>query len=348
MKNRIFVLWLSVVLCFNLISTASAAVRPGDDVGGGDQITTLKPSTDTSGDTDTPGTDTPGTNTPGTNTPPNTHPNTSSDYDYTPSSPSYSVGNSSGTADHGSWSANKSSAKKGDTVTITVTPDDGYQVDKVTVKDAQGRDVAVTANMNGKYTFTMPGSTVSVDVTFTPDWTNPFPDVAETDWFYSAVRFANANGFMNGMDNGTFAPNEHFSRAMFVQVLYNHENRPSITASNLFSDVPSGQWYTDAVNWGKRMGVVGGYGDGTFRPHKDITRQEFAVMLYNYAGKPTVPAITLSFPDAAQISTWAQEALCWAVQEGVVNGRTDGTLDPTGLATRAEAAQMIMNYFGKK
>lgn len=144
MKNRIFALWLSVVLCFSLISTAGAAVRPGDDVGGGDQITTLRPSTDTSGNTDTPGTDTPGTDTP---------PNTSSDYNYTPSRPSYGVGDSNGTVDHGSWSTDKSSAGKGDTVTITATPDDGYQVDKVTVRDTQGKDIAVTANADNKYTF---------------------------------------------------------------------------------------------------------------------------------------------------------------------------------------------------
>lgn len=150
---------------------------------------------------------------------------------------------------------------------------------------------------------------------------------------------------MAGYSNGKFGPNDDLTRAQFAQIIYNKEGRPK-AGSGRFTDVTTG-WYADAVNWAAAEGIVAGIGGGKFAPDRPITRQDLAVMLWRYAGSPEPRKNELDFSDAGKTSEYAWKALCWANENGIVNGKGSGILDPKGKATRAEAAQMLMNYLKK-
>lgn len=249
--------------------------------------------------------------------------------------------------DHGTVSVSPSRASSGQTVTITVTPDEGYKVGSVTVKRPNGSTVPVTGQGNGKYTFTMPSGGITVDVTFIPeDW--PFVDVTEDKWYYDAVAYVYQQGIMVGMSETTFEPNTTVNRAQVVQMLYNLEGQPQVSGDSGFSDIRDGQWYAKAVAWASANDVVAGYEDGTFRPTRAVTREEFAQILYNYAkfkGYDLSASADLSkFPDAGQVSSWAETALSWANGNGLINGHDDGRLDPKGSTIRAQAASILMNF----
>ena len=249
--------------------------------------------------------------------------------------------------DHGTVSVSPSRASSGQTVTITVTPDEGYKVGSVTVKRPNGSTVPVTGQGNGKYTFTMPSGGVTVDVTFIPeDW--PFVDVTEDKWYYDAVAYVYQQGIMVGMSETTFEPNTTVNRAQVVQMLYNLEGQPQVSGDSGFSDIWDGQWYAKAVAWVSANDVVAGYEDGTFRPTRAVTREEFAQILYNYAkckGYGLSASADLGkFPDSGQVSSWAETALGWANGNGLINGHDDGRLDPKGSTIRAQAASILMNF----
>lgn len=249
--------------------------------------------------------------------------------------------------DHGTVSVSPSRASSGQTVTITVTPDEGYKVGSVTVKRPNGSTVPVTGQGNGKYTFTMPSGGITVDVTFIPeDW--PFVDVTEDKWYYDAVAYVYQQGIMVGMSETTFEPNTTVNRAQVVQMLYNLEGQPQVSGDSGFSDIWDGQWYAKAVAWASANDVVAGYEDGTFRPTRAVTREEFAQILYNYAkfkGYGLSASADLGkFPDSGQVSSWAETALGWANGNGLINGHDDGRLDPKGSTIRAQAASILMNF----
>lgn len=249
--------------------------------------------------------------------------------------------------DHGTVSVSPSRASSGQTVTITVTPDEGYKVGSVTVKRPNGSTVPVTGQGNGKYTFTMPSGGVTVDVTFIPeDW--PFVDVTEDKWYYDAVAYVYQQGIMVGMSETTFEPNTTVNRAQVVQMLYNLEGQPQVSGDSGFSDIRDDQWYAKAVAWASANDVVAGYEDGTFRPTRAVTREEFAQILYNYAkfkGYDLSASADLGkFPDSGQVSSWAETALGWANGNGLINGHDDGRLDPKGSTIRAQAASILMNF----
>lgn len=259
--------------------------------------------------------------------------------------------------DHGKITVSPKNASKGNTVTITATPDEGYKLGTITVKDKDGKEIEVKDAGNGKYTFVMPASKVEISATFVEDDGKPtdptqpttpsavtYSDVAETAWYYDAVKYVTEKGLMNGVGNDRFAPNSNLTRAMFAQILYNKAGKPAAGAST-FTDVAAGQWYADAVSWAAAQGVVNGIGNGMFGPNNNITREQLAVMLYRYAGSPAVTGSVTGFNDAGQISSYAKDAMAWATTNGVMNGKGDGRLDPKGLATRAEVAQMMQNYF---
>lgn len=176
----------------------------------------------------------------------------------------------------------------------------------------------------------------------------PFIDVKSTDWFYPAVQYVYENSIMNGTSATTFAPNATVERSQVVQMLYNLEGQPTVTGSSGFSDIKSGDWYSKAVIWAERTGVVDGYEDNTFRPGKAVSREEFAQMLYNYAvykGYDLSAAANLSkFPDGKNVSTWAEKAMRWANGNELINGHDDGRLDPGGTAIRAQAASILMRF----
>ena len=249
--------------------------------------------------------------------------------------------------DHGTVSVSPSRASSGQTVTITVTPDEGYKVGSVTVKRPNGSTVPVTGQGNGKYTFTMPSGGIAVDVTFIPeDW--PFVDVTEDKWYYDAVAYVYQQGIMVGMSETTFEPNTTVNRAQVVQMLYNLEGQPQVSGDSGFSDIRDDQWYAKAVAWASANDVVAGYEDGTFRPTRAVTREEFAQILYNYAkckGYGLSASADLGkFPDSGQVSSWAETALGWANGNGLINGHDDGRLDPKGSTIRAQAASILMNF----
>ena len=252
----------------------------------------------------------------------------------------------------GKISVNPTSAPSGKTVTVMVIPDAGYELAVLTVSDANGKILELTAKGNGQYLFKMPNGRVSINVEFRlvgtgATWDNPFVDVSTEDWFYDAVKFVSENGLMNGVGNNSFAPNMKLSRSMFAQILYNKEGQPSVMNSSAFNDVSSDAWYANAAMWATANGIVDGYGNGTFGPNDSITREQLAVMLWRYAGKPVPQNSILTFTDANQASDYALDALRWVVEQGIVKGKGNNILDPKGFASRAEAAQMLMNYLSK-
>ncbi len=181
-----------------------------------------------------------------------------------------------------------------------------------------------------------------------PVWTNPFTDVKPDDWFYDSVAFAVQSGLFSGASATTFSPSEPMTRAMLVTVLYRLEGQPSVTGANSFSDVESGQWYTDAVLWANANGIVTGYGSGQFGTNDSITREQMAAILYNYAKHKgydvTATADLSAYTDAAEISGWAQSAMQWANAGGLIAGTTPATLEPAGTATRAQVASILMRF----
>lgn len=188
---------------------------------------------------------------------------------------------------------------------------------------------------------------VTVDVTFIPeDW--PFVDVTEDKWYYDAVAYVYQQGIMVGMSETTFEPNTTVNRAQVVQMLYNLEGQPQVSGDSGFSDIRDDQWYAKAVAWASANDVVAGYEDGTFRPTRAVTREEFAQILYNYAkfkGYDLSASADLGkFPDSGQVSSWAEAALGWANGNGLINGHDDGRLDPKGSTIRAQAASILMNF----
>lgn len=179
----------------------------------------------------------------------------------------------------------------------------------------------------------------------------PFTDVSETDWFYDKVKYVYENSLMSGMTADTFAPDEPLTRAQFATILYRMNGAPEVSYSDTFSDVPEGQWYTNGILWASSVGVVSGYSDGSYGTDDKITREQMAVMMYRYAkaqSYDTGDSASLdAYTDASSVSSYATEAIRWAVGSGIISGKTSGTLDPQGNATRAECATIIMRFAEK-
>ena len=266
---------------------------------------------------------------------------------------SYEISTSVG--DNGTISVDRY-ATEGERVTITVSPDDAYKLDDLSVT-AHGKDVELTANGDGTFSFTMPSADVKIFSTFAadPDWTEPeepatdvsdiFIDVAPNAWYKDAVQYAYDNGLMTGTSDTEFAPEATTTRAMIVSILARLENVTSAEAAG-FADVSADDWYATAVNWAASAGVVSGTGDGNFSPNAAITREQLAAMLMNYSawkGEDVSARANLStYSD--QPSTWAEETMSWAVAEGLINGVTADQLQPQGNATRAQVAAILQRF----
>lgn len=288
--------------------------------------------------------------------------NESYTFKYTHSSGGSSGGSSSGkttykvttsAVNNGGVNASPSSAEKGATITITLSPDKGYKLDKLTVTDGSGKTVSTVKKSDTVYTFTMPASAVKVGVSYvkateTPSETK-FNDVSANDWFASAVDYVTGKGMMNGTADNTFSPKANTTRGMVVTVLYRLENQPSTSAAS-FTDVASGAYYANAVAWANANGIVSGYGSGKFGPNDKVTREQLAAILYRYAQYKKYDVSVgedtniLSYDDAQSISTYAIPAIQWACGAGVVTGKSGSKLDPKGNATRAEVAAMLMRF----
>ena len=177
----------------------------------------------------------------------------------------------------------------------------------------------------------------------------PFTDVDSDDWFLAAVQYVYENDRMAGTSSTTFQPEVNLTRAMAAQVLYNLEGQPAVTGDTTFTDAAAaGDWAVKAITWAEQTGVVAGIGDGLFAPTANVTREEFAQMMYNYASYKeydlTLEGDLSQFEDASAISGWAETAMSWANGSGLINGHDDGTIDPQGTTTRAQAASILMNF----
>ena len=236
----------------------------------------------------------------------------------------------------GKLTSSVSRATKGTTVTITVKPDAGYQLEELEVLDKNGEALPLKELANGKFSFQMPDSKVTVQATFAQESTYAgYPDVLPQDWFYSSVRYVTERGLMNGTPNG-FEPNMDSSRATIWTILARF--------SGVDTTVVSGEWYAVARQWAMENGVS----DGT-NPNGVITREQLATMLYRFAKnkglvQEPVTADLSVFVDAGQISDYALDAMRWAVSVGLLNGMDGSRLAPQGSAARAQVAAMLMRF----
>ena len=256
-----------------------------------------------------------------------------------------------------------SEAQDGDTVTIL---EDGLTATmsgserSITLKDGtnDGDSNSISLIINGQkieikdgetetFTYTPPTGGGTPSEPEEPTW--PFTDVTEgDDWFYDAVAYVYENGIMAGTGETTFAPYMELDRAMAAQLFYNLEGKPAVTGDSTFTDVTSGHWAVDAITWAAQNDIVVGIGGNLCDPDSNVTREQFAQMLYNYAKYKgydlTATGDLTQFPDAGSISSWAETALSWANGKGLINGHENGTIDPKGSTIRAQAASIMANF----
>ena len=257
-------------------------------------------------------------------------------------------------SENGSVTLSTERAKKGDVVTVTVKPDTGYELDKLTVRDNKGNVLELTKKSENVYTFVMPSGTVDVKATFKavepeiiPAQGQPFLDVAEGAWYVDAVKYAYENGLMAGVSATQFAPEVTTSRGMVVTILYSLEGKPQVSGCS-FTDVASDAYYADATCWAAQNGIVSGYGDGIYGPNDPVTREQLAIIMMNYAKQKGLDVSKRgdlsAFTDVSIASAGAQDALSWANAMGLLAGKGDGILDPVGQATRAEASAILGQF----
>lgn len=251
--------------------------------------------------------------------------------------------------DHGDAKVSSRYAEKGDWVYITAYPDEGYEVDSVTVTDSLGRSVKVTELSYDYFLFTMPGTSVDVKVTFRAKDYDVFYDVSRGDWYYKAVRFVHEKGIMEGTGTHYFSPEADLSRGMLATILYRLEGSPAVSGYSGFADVADTAYYAKAVAWAKANGIVNGVTATAYEPDTAVTREELAAILCRYAafkGKDTAISYDYlaGFSDANTSHVYARPALNWAVAYDIINGQGNGVLAPRATATRAEVAQVLMNY----
>ena len=245
------------------------------------------------------------------------------------------------------------------TITFRGTAADGVSLvrdaDGVRFTGADSGSIVVEEDGATTQTTTItPGQDISVsldgEIAEEPD-ALPFTDVRAGDWFYDPVRYVYLEGLMTGTSATTFAPNTTTTRAMIVSILHRLEGEPNVGGRYSFEDVPWGSWYSQAVLWAERRGIVSGYSDERFGPNDPITREQMAAILCNYteyAGGDTSARADLSvYSDASEVSGWASDALSWANAEGLINGMTADTLAPKASATRAQVAAILERYLSE-
>lgn len=241
----------------------------------------------------------------------------------------------------GEVSIQKRYAEKGETVTITVTPDDGYELDELIVTDSKGNELDLTDKGNGKFTFKMPAGRVEIEVSFQEvviEPVNPFVDVSSNDYYYDAVLWAVENGVTAGTGADTFSPNAAVSRAQMVTFLWRAHGSPKATGTNPFTDVSTSDYYYDAVLWAVANGVTNGTSDTTFSPDTAVTRSQAVTFQWRAAGSPVVSGS--SFGDVATDAYYVN-AVTWAVANGITNGTGGNTFSPDVVVSRAQAVTFL-------
>lgn len=247
---------------------------------------------------------------------------------------------------NGTVTANRRYAERGDTVTITVKPDDGFKLDDLTVTDKNGKELKLTDKGNGKYTFTMPAGKVEINAAFVKEVeTSPFSDVSTSAYYYEAVKWAQEKGITGGIGNGLFGPNRPCTRAQIVTFLWRAAGSPEPKAMSSFADVSTDAYYAKAVAWAVENGITTGTGDGKFSPDTTCTRAQSVTFLFRTIGK--LVDSKAEFSDVLTDSYYAN-AVAWAVENGVTNGIGDGLFGPDNSCTRAQIVTFLFRaYQGK-
>ncbi|OOO00708.1 MAG: hypothetical protein ATN35_05940 [Epulopiscium sp. Nele67-Bin004] len=276
--------------------------------------------------------------------PPPPKPSEDDEDDYVPPTyPSYSGSTSSGNssasggvvATPGGTSSNTDSS---DTTTDDTTTDD-------TSTDSTTENTTTDSTTSGG---TTSGGTSSGTAGST--WENPFTDVQPTDWYYDVIRQANALNLFGGVSDTEFAPQDQMTRAMLISVIHRLDGSPAVGGAAIeFDDVLSDAWYTTPITWAVQNNIVSGYDATTFGTSDSVTREQMVSILWRYADRPyTGDVASLNeFSDAGEISSYAEDAMAWAYQNGIIGGKGDGILDPKGEATRAEVAAIVLRYVDK-
>ena len=270
-------------------------------------------------------------------------------------------------AEHGTVKANRSYASSGSTVTITVTPEDGYVLAELTVTDSQGNSIEVTDKGNGTYTVKMPSRKVMVKASFVMDssfsvcpgdntcpmWS--YSDAETTAWYYDGVHYCIENGLMSGYGNGILNPNADTTRAMVAVMLWKLNDSPVVNDLLDFEDVEEGQWYTEAIRWAKSEGIATGYGNGCFGTNDAVTREQMVTILWHYAQYKGIDVSVgentniLSYHDVFDVAEYAIPAMQWACGSGMIQGKDapvgEGLiLHPKNNGTRAEIAAVLQQF----
>ena len=249
--------------------------------------------------------------------------------------------------ENGTVTANRRYAERGDTVTITVKPDDGFKLDDLTVTDKNGKELKLTDKGNGKYIFTMPASKVTVSATFAPEKSaaDYFADVPANSYYADAVLWAAKNGITGGIGNGLFGPNQPCTRAQIVTFLWRAAGSPEPKAMSSFADVSTDAYYAKAVAWAVENGITTGTGDGKFSPDATCTRAQSVTFLFRAIGK--LVDSKAEFSDVLTDSYYAN-AVAWAVENGITTGTGDGKFSPDATCTREQAVAFLYRaYQGK-
>ena len=258
-----------------------------------------------------------------------------------------SYGVTASSTKNGNVTVSPKNASKGTAVTITVDPDKGYELDAIAVKDANGKTVKLTAKGNGKYTFTMPASKVTVSAEFTEIQTaSTFADVPANAYYAKAVEWAVKNGITNGKGNGLFGSNDPCTRGQTVTFLWRAAGFPAPKGTAAVpADVVPGSYCYDAVAWALENGITNGLADGTFGVNNTCTRGQSVTFLYRAVGK--APSTISGFTDVAADSFCA-DAVAWAVEIGVTNGTSATTFSPNNGCTRAQIVTFLYRTYQSK
>ena len=250
---------------------------------------------------------------------------------------------------NGKISPDSVNVNSGDSKKFVITPNDGYEIVDVLVN-------GVSVGKVSEYTFENVKSAAEItavmkktengDTPQTPtktDWSNPFKDIAEGDWFYKNVKYVNENGLMNGVEEDVFDPNGDVTRAMFVTVLYRMEQEPK-TGTATFADVDADSYYSSAVAWAEENNIVNGVSDTEFAPNDNISREQMAAIVYRYAkykGYDSAVNTKADYTDNDSISEYAKEAVNWLSEKEIMSGNPDGSFAPQANSTRAESAAVF-------
>lgn len=254
----------------------------------------------------------------------------------------------SGKTENGTVTVSPKNAKKGTTVTITVTPDKGYTLETLTVLDKDGKEIKLTKKNDTQYTFTMPASKVEIKATFMDGnaMLNYFVDVKANDYFYDAVLWAAQKGITFGTDAEHFSPNQPCTRAQVITFLWRSAGRPAPKSASMpFTDVPKGSYYETAVLWAVENGITKGTSDTTFSPDATCSRAQIVTFLWRSQKSPAVGSVN-PFTDVSA-NAYYTDAVLWAVEENITKGTTATTFSPDADCTRAQSVTLLYRAYVK-